>query len=540
MSEKKISRRKLLQQGSAVGAGALAAGAVGGSARAAVGKVARDSAKPRKGGSVTWALEQDPGHIAPFGGILTMTWVAQQPMYESLLNWDKNLNIVPALATSYKVRDQKTIDFTLRKGVKFHNGDELTAADCVYSFQQQLNPPPPGSVSVLGQVPAIAGTEARGRYLLRMHLKSPDARIFGYLAWNRYSAIVPNGMYHDVNAATQGIGTGPFKLNGAYVPNDHVNYVRNQAYWNKALPYLNAINYKIIPDEQARIAALRAGAIQGATVSPDSAASLKNVNGLKVLHGLTAAFRELQFTIKNGDDKPWHDVRVRQAINHAINRQELIDKVYNGDGAFSGHVPPGYGPYPFSQADLKNKYEKYDLPTAKKLMAAAGFSKGFQITMTTFSTPLDFPALAALIQNQLKKINVDVNIVAQDPATFAANNGKGSFDLDLTARGMRGDVDGYTAEFNPSGPLGRTVYNTWFPAYRNVKMWRLVGNGRITLDQKKRTPMYKQLEALLLTELIEVPLIAVSKYQVVSRRLQDMYVSFTDSNPGLVRNAWLG
>ena len=231
---------------------------------------------------------------------------------------------------------------------------------------------------------------------------------------------------------------------------------------------------------------------------------------------------------------------MRQAINHAINRQELIDKVYNGNGAFSGHVPPGYGPYPLSQADLKNKYEKYDLAKAKQLMAAAGYSKGFDITLTTFSTPLDFPALAALIQNQLKKINVNVNIVAQDPATFAANNGKGSFDLDLTARGMRGDVDGYTAEFNPSGPLGRTVYNTWFPAYRNVKMWRLVGNGRITLDQKKRTPMYKQLEQLLLTELIEVPLIAVSKYQVVSRRLQDMYVSFTDSNPGLVRNAWLG
>jgi peptide/nickel transport system substrate-binding protein len=539
MSEKKISRRKLLQQGGALGAGAVAAGAVGGSARAAVGKVARDSAKPKRGGSVTWALEQDPGHIAPFGGILTMTWVAQQPMYESLLNWDKNLNIVPALATSYKVRDQKTIDFTLRKGVKFHNGDELTAADCVYSFQQQLNPPAPGSASVLGQVPAIAGTEARGRYLLRMHLKSPDARIFGYLAWNRYSAIVPNGMYQDVNAATQGIGTGPFKLNGSYVPNDHVNYVRNQAYWNKALPYLNALNYKIIPDEQARIAALRAGAIMGATVSPDSAASLKNVNGLKVLAGLTAAFRELQFTIKNGEKKPWHDVRVRQAINFAINRQELIDKVYNGDGAFSGHVPPGYGPYPFSQADLKNKYEKYDLPRAKQLMAAAGYSKGFDITMTTFSTPLDFPAIAALIQNQLKRINVNVNIVAQDPATFAANNGKGNFDLDLTARGMRGDVDGYTAEFNPSGPLGKTVYNTWFPAYRNVKMWRLVGNGRITLDVKKRVPMYKQLEQLLLTELLEVPLIAVSKYQVVSRRLQDMYVSFTDSNPGLVRNAWL-
>lgn len=539
MSEKKISRRKLLEQGGALGAGAVAAGALGGPAGAATRRLASRRATPKRGGAVTWALEQDPGHIAPFGGILTMTWVAQQPMYESLLNWDKNLNIKPALATAYDVRDSKTIDFTLRKGVKFHNGQELTAADCVYSFAQQLNPPPPGSASVLGQVPAIAGTEARGRYLLRMHLKAPDARVFGYLAWNRYSAIVPTDMYKMVNAATQGIGTGPFQLDGAYVPNDHVNYKRFADYWDKSLPYLDAINYKIIPDEQARIAALRAGAIQGATVSPDSAQSLKGVAGLQVLKGLTAAFRELQFTIKAGEDKPWHDVRVRQAINFAINRQELIDKVYNGDGAYSGHVPPGYGPWPLSQADLKDKYEKFDLPTASKLMAAAGYAKGFDITMTTFSTPLDFPAIAALIQNQLKRINVNVNIVAQDPATFAANNGKGTFDLDLTARGMRGDVDGYTAEFNPSGPLGKTVYNTWFPGYRNVKMWRLVGNGRIQLNTTKRLPMYKQLEQLLLTQLLEVPLIAVDKYQVVSTKLQGMYVSFTDSNPGLVRNAWL-
>ena len=193
-----------------------------------------------------------------------------------------------------------------------------------------------------------------------------------------------------------------------------------------------------------------------------------------------------------------------------------------------------------SQADLKNKYEKYDVAMAKKLMAAAGQSKGFSIKLSTFSTPLDFQAVAALIQNDLKQINVDVEIVAQDPATFAANNGKGNFEMDLTARGMRGDVDGYVAEFNPSGALGKTVYQTWFGNYKNVKMFRLVGNGRIQLDAKKRLPMYKQLEQILFDESLEIGLVAVSKYQVVNAKLQDMYVSFTDSNPGLVRQAWIG
>ena len=202
------------------------------------------------------------------------------------------------------------------------------------------------------------------------------------------------------------------------------------------------------------------------TVSADSAVALSGVSGLKVLSGLTAAFRELQFTIKAGENKPWADKRVRQAVNLAINRHEiLIDKVYNGTGQYSGHVAAGYGPWVIPQKELKTKWEKYDLPEAKKLMAAAGFSKGFDVTLTTFSTPLDFPAVAALIQNQLKKININVNIVAQDPATFAAKNGQGAFEWDLTARGMRGDVDGYVAEFNPTGAFGKTVYNTWFNGY---------------------------------------------------------------------------
>jgi peptide/nickel transport system substrate-binding protein len=539
MSEETFNRRDLLKKGGVLGAGALAAGAVGGSAQAARTAASRlAAATPRRGGHITWALEQDPGHIAPFGAVLTIGYTAVEPMYESLLAWDKNLNIVPGLASSYQVKDSKTIDFTLRSDAKFSNGQPLTAADAKYSFDLQLHPPLPGSVSVLGQVPAIKGTEVLGKHKLRMHLSIPDARVFGYLAWARYASIVPNGMYDHLNAATQGIGTGPYKLNGAYVPNDHIDYVRNPLYWKKGQPYLDGITYKIIPDEQARIAALRAGAIDGATVSVDSANSLKNVKGLKVLHNLTAAFRELQFTIKAGENKPWADRRVRQAINLAINRQDLINKVYNGDGQLTGHVAAGYGPWVIPPAELKAKWEKVDLQKAKALMAAAGYSKGFSVNLSTFSTPLDFPALAALIQNQLKALNIDVNIVAQDPASFAANNGKGTFDWDLTARGMRGDVDGYVAEFNPSGAQGKTVYETWFSGYKNVEMWRLVGNGRITLDTKKRLPMYQKLDRLLMTELIEIPLISVSKYQVVNAKLQNMYVAFTDFNTGL-KTAWL-
>ena len=536
--DREISRRELLTKAGKVGAGALVAGSLAGPAAAANRTFRRAAKKIPTGGTVTWALEQDPGGIYPFGATLTINHTANELMYDSLLEWDPKLNIRPALATSYNVVNSKRIVWNLRKGVLFHNGNEFTADDVVYSFQQILNPPLPGTTATIGQVPGIADVVKLSKYQVQMDLKAPDARVYGFLAWGRYSAMVPNNMYQTLNPSTQGIGTGPFMLNGQYVPNDHVNYVKNPHFWKSGLPYLDAVNYQIIPDEQTRIAALKAGTIDGGVVSSTSAVSINGYPGLTVLHNLTAAFRELQMTILAGQNKPWYDVRVRQAVNLAINRANLISKVYAGFGEDSGHVAAGYGPWVIPQDQLQNQYEKYDLPTAKKLMQQAGVGN-FSVTMTTFSTPTDFPAMAALIQNDLSQLGITVNIVTQDPVTFGANNSAGNFDWDLTSRGMRGDVDGYVAEFNPVSPSGATVYQKWFtgwassPGGKPKPIWKLVGNGRITLDTTKRMPMYQNLNRQLISQLPEIPLISVSKFFVVNKRLKNMYVAFTDFNPAL-------
>ena len=525
-----LNRRDLLVKAGVIGAGAVAAGSVAGAAAAAPKRI---GATPKKGGKLTFALEQDPVHIAPFGAILTSNHWGKEPMYESLIEWDAKLNQRPALAQSWKVVDPKTVDFTLKRGIRFHNGKEVTAADVKYSVEGWLNPPLPGSVTTVNQVPSIESAEVRSKYVVRIKLKKPDARLFGFLAWTRYSAIVPEGMYQQVNAGREGIGTGPFRLT-SFTPGQGTEYQAYTNYRKKGLPYLSQLSLPTMPDEQARIAALRAGAIDGATLSADGAKTFQGNSNFTVLRGLTAAFRELQMTQKAGEDKPWHDVRVRQAVNFAINRQQIIDRVYNGFGEFSGHVPPGYGPWPLTRAELRNNYEKFNLAKARTLMRQAGFGNGFEVTMSTFSTPLDFGQVAAVIKSQLDQIGINVNIKAEEPGTFATNNGAGRFDWDLTARGMRGDVDGYTSEFNPAN----AIYKVWYPEYKNVKMWRLVGNGFITLDDKKRLAMYKELQKILLTELLQVPLVAVSKFQVVRKRVKNMYVAFSDFNTGL-KTAWV-
>jgi len=526
--ERTVSRRELLEKAGKVGVAAVVAGSLAGPAAAATRYRRATPKSVPKGGSITWGQDVDPGFIAPFGGVLTANHQGNELMYDSLLEWDPKLNIRNALIESYDVVNSKRIVFNLKKGLKYSNGQELVAADAKYSFDLQMNPPPPGSIASTSQLPAIQSTTAISKYKLQMDLTQPDARVYGYLAWGRYCSIVPNGMYQMLDAATNGIGTGPFKLDGPYVPNSGMRFVRNPNFWKPGLPYLDSITFKVITDEQTRVAALRAGAIQGATVSADSAAALNGANGLTVLHGLNAAFRELQFTIKPGETKPWHDKLVRQAVSFAINRQNIIDKVYGGFGRYSGHVAAGYGPWPFSDDQLRTTYEKYDLPKAKSLMKQAG-SSGFDVTMSTFAA-VDYAAMAALVKSDLAQIGINVNIVAQDSATFGARNGAGQFEWDLTGRGMRGDVDGYVNEYHPAS----ANYKAWFPGYKgNKQMFRLIGNGRIVLDTKKRLPMYQTLNKVLMDEMLEVPLISFSKFQVVSNKLKNMYVAFSDFNPGL-------
>ncbi len=258
------------------------------------------------GGSITWALEQDPGHIAPFGGILTANHWGNELMYDSLLEWDPKLNIRNALIESYKVVNSKQIVFNLKKGVKFSNGQEVTAADAKYSFDLQANPPLPGSVAVLGQFPAIASTKAVGKYKLQVNLKRPDARIYGYLAWGRYSAIVPNGMYQQLDPSVNGIGTGPFKLAAPYAAErPRSSSSRTRTSGGTASPTSTRSRSRSSPTSRPasrRCAPARSRARRSAA---DSAAALNGANGLNVLRGLTADFRELQMTLKPGENKPW-------------------------------------------------------------------------------------------------------------------------------------------------------------------------------------------------------------------------------------------
>src|SRR5215472_3976876 len=187
-------------------------------APAAVAKAAPTS-PPKQGGTITWAMSSDPVTFAPFGISNTSSAEPKNLAYESLVRWDQNLKVQPALAESWETPDNKTYIFHLRQGVKFHSGKELDSADVVYSLNAQKTPPPPGNVNSF--YPKIGSVEAVDKYTVRLHMSQPDGTVLGYLAWNIYSYIAPDGLYDKMDPRNAADGTGPFKIT-EFVPNDHV------------------------------------------------------------------------------------------------------------------------------------------------------------------------------------------------------------------------------------------------------------------------------------------------------------------------------
>lgn len=476
-------------------------------------------------GSITWALDSDPSNLIPFGGVSTSNMWGKELMYDSLLEWDADLQIQPALAESFEVNDDATVyTFKLRQGVLFHNGQEMTAADVKYSLETAVKPPAPGiEISFLAN---IASVEAVDDYTVTVTMAKSDPSLPGVLAWSRYTPIVPNGILDQINVLSEGIGTGPYKL-VEYISNDRVVYTCNELYWNPGVPCIRDVTLKILPDEQSRVAALRSGEIDGGTLTADVAQTLEGDESLQILRGLFSAPRVIQFNTV--EDVPWRDVRVRQAINLAVNRQEIIDNVYGGNAELTGAVPPGYGDWPLPNERLQELYTP-NLEQATALMAEAGFADGFDVTLQAIAAPREYTQIAEIVREQLRPLNINVTVEPLEIGTFATNIGDGNFQWASTGRGMRGDPSGYVIDFRTGTPQNAT----WFgDGWANDEINTLYDEALATGDVEIRLPAYQRIQEIIAEEAPNLYTVQSYKYQIANSRVSGMYVSFTDFNPGL-------
>jgi peptide/nickel transport system substrate-binding protein len=476
-------------------------------------------------GSITWALESDPANLIPFGGVSTSNMWGKEFMYDSLLEWDRDLAIQPALAESYEVNEDATsYTFKLRQGVLFHNGQEMTANDVKYSFETALNPAAPGiQVAFLAN---IASVDAVDDYTVTIAMSKPDPTIPGVLAWARYTPIVPAGIADEINLLSEGIGTGPYRL-VEFVPNDRVVYTCNEDYWKPGVPCIRDVTLKVLPDEQSRVAALRSGEIDGGTLTADVVSTLEGEESLQILQGLVAAPRVIQFNTV--EDVPWRDTRVRQAINLAVDRQEIIDNVYSGDAQLTGAISPGYGEWPLSEDELRELYTP-NIEQAMALMQEAGFEGGFDVTLQAIAAPRDYTQIAEIVRERLRPLNINVSVEPLEIGTFAENIGNGTFQWASTGRGMRGDPSGFVVDFR-SGTANNVK---WFgDGWANEEIDSLYDEALATADQAARLEAYKRIQQIIAEDVPNLYTVQPLKFQVANQRVEGMYVSYTDFNTGL-------
>jgi peptide/nickel transport system substrate-binding protein len=336
---------------------------------------------------------------------------------------------------------------------------------------------------------------------------------------------MPEGMMEKIEFLSNGIGTGPFKL-VQFNPNDSIVFEAFADHWDPSTPKLAKLTIKMQPDAPSRVTSLTAGETIGTTLSADQSQQFANSPDFTVLTGLTSAPRVIQFSMVN--DVPWRNLKVRQAISVAIDRQVIIDNVYAGQAELTGVIPPGYGDWPLSNDELAAAY-KQNVDKAKQLMKDANMEAGFKVQLQSISDP-DYTQISEIIAEHLKAINIDVTVQPLEIGTFAKNIGAGTFEWASTGRGMRGDPSGHVVDFRS----GTANNKAWFgDGWKNTELDGLYDEALGTLDQAKRHADYKRIQEIILDEVPNLYTVQPKKYQVVSNKLEGMYVFYGNTNPGL-------
>src|SRR6266545_4807773 len=433
-----MSRRQLLQAGLAAGT-TLAAWPV---YRPAV-VWSGEAGSPKQGG-ILRVRGWDPPHFDPHLTRNFMTHTALSFVYNKLLRHKVGPDVQPGtfiiepdLAERWEAPDDTTYIFQLRQGVKWHNkppvnGRELVAEDVKFSFDRFLTVEGNPELQLLESVDRV---EVVDRYTVKFLLKEPFVWLLDILAnamcmWIVAPEVVQK--YGDLKQVETAIGTGPFLLEH-YEPNVKTVFRRNPEYFRPERPYVDGVEWLVVEDESTGLAMYRTGQIDaGPGLQWDVRQA--DLDSLKQSHP-NLRFQDMlannATTIwMRTDQPPFNDVRVRRAISQAIDRQGLIEGVWMR-GQPSPAIAPGLAEWslPIDQLGEGAKYYRYDPQEAKRLLAEAGYPKGFKTTLTTTGGyGRDLIDAGQMVQRDLKEVGVEAELKLQEYGAYAATTGQGKFE----------------------------------------------------------------------------------------------------------------
>ncbi|GAA4725325.1 ABC transporter substrate-binding protein [Brevibacillus fulvus] len=466
------------------------------------------------------AADQDPVGLDPQKVPAASSARIYGLVYDTLTKMDENMKIIPDLADSWQVaEDGKSITFKLHQGVKFHNGREMTAEDVKYSFERILNPDT-GSVAK-SYFTSIDSIETPDPSTVVFKLKYPDASILANTT-SSFAAIVPKEVA-DLN--TEAVGTGPYKLD-KMESGQYVILKKNPDYFQKDLPKVDTIKFQIMKDEAERMAAIRAGKVDVAQVSADTAKILEKSKNVTIKSYQSSEYSYLGINVAK---KPFDDVRVRQAISYAVDRNQIVQTVWKGEAVMSGPVSPAQTAWAVDPATFPS--HKLDVAKAKQLLAEAGYPNGFDTVIETASTYPDMIESAQVLQQQLKAIGINAEIKQLEWANYIETWKSKDMTM-LVGRNTSGiDPDRSLRYFFATDGTA----NVW--NYSSKQLDDLVQKALQTTDEAARKQLYEQAQQLVVDEAPNLFLASPKNFYAVSERVEGFTPSIAGEPYALVNTS---
>lgn len=438
------------------------------------------SKTPITGGKIVVGISQDLDSLDPHKAEAAGTREVLFNLFEGLVKPDEKGNLVPAVAESYDIsKDGKVYTFHLRQNVKFHNGALVTADDVIYSIKRSaglLETADP-AVIVESALKNISEVKKVDETTVEVVLKKGDTELLGYLT----CAIIPKD-YKESDTAP--IGTGPFKF-VSYTPLESLVVEKNEDYYIAGKPYLDQVTFKIVSNPDSAVLDLLAGSLDiFPYLTETQAAQLSQQFNIAEGH-----MNLVQALFLNNAAKPFNDVKVRQALNYAIDKQGILNMVAGGKGTIIGsNMFPGFSKY-FNEATVGTY--TYDVQKAKDLLAEAGYPNGFTFTIKVPSNYKYHIDTAQIIVEQLKQVGITAKIEQIEWASWLSDVYAG--------RNYEATVIGLDAKLAPRNVLERykSDADNNFLNYKNPQFDETLGNAIKTTEDEEKIVLYKELQAIL-------------------------------------------
>ncbi|MEK5523206.1 ABC transporter substrate-binding protein [Heyndrickxia sp. FSL W8-0423] len=475
------------------------------------GEKGKDDGKEKSGGVLVYARGGDAVKLDPATVTDGESLIVAEQIFDTLVNYKKETTeIEPGLAKSWKVSDDGlTYTFNLEEGVKFHDGTDFNAEAVVKNFDRWAN----GNVEKFPYYQSQFGGYKGEKAAVIKEVKAIDPKTVEFTLFRPQApflknlAMTPFGISSPAAIEKYGdkyienpVGTGPFKFK-EWKRNDTITVVKNENYWKKGLPKLDTVILKVIKDNSARLNALIKGdvdLIDG--MNPSDIEKVKSDKNLQIFERPSMNLGYLGFNVTK---KPFDNVKVRQALSHAVNKEALIKNFYEGTAEPAKNpMPPSVSGYNDDIVDYD-----YDLDKAKKLLEEAGYKDGFSVDFWTMPVVRPYmpngQKVAEAIQADFAKIGVKTKIVTMEWGTYLEKLAKGEAPMYIVGwTGDNGDADNFLYALLDKDAIGSNNNSQ----YANDEVHDLLIKAQTETDEAKRNDYYKKAQEIIHNDAPWVPL----------------------------------